>query len=439
MSRALGRLPSCRAACRPTGPRPGRPGEAAQPRDERRIGLPTAAADVGVAEVAGDALANDDRPERRVDDVAERRAQRAPARSRRRGRSTAPRRCRRCSATAGRRRTPCQQHVEAAARSAGRPPTRRGPEHRRRRAPSGSAGRLARIASTIAGIRLDRQPQRRRLVVVESTETIERGAGVLDRDRAGRGPSAASASHTSANSVMHTSSRGDGRRRRFVVTTVDDVAADEEGADDAAPRPRRRRRSGVLHEGSSLQSRRRPGANPRARSRGRRRRACRPWESVRPTLTSAVRATSSSRRAWVRRSRSAVLADSARSRSALASWLSTDATAASVDSLARRPSATSRAGLVGVPDRCGLMAASISSPRLAICPALLDGVVEALADVARAGASAARRRSCAASRASTARERCGALHEAAPRLAEGERVDRRARPADEPGTNTEAA
>ena len=87
--------------------------------------------------------------------------------------------------------------------------------------------------------------------------------------------------------------------------------------------------------------------------------------SVRPTLTSAARATSSSSLAWVSRRRSAVLADSAFSRSALASWLSTDSTAAVTDS----PVPDDRKASSWARNRTGsmrLIAASISSPRLAI-------------------------------------------------------------------------
>ena len=220
-----------------------------------------------------------------------------------------------------RRRTPWRA-------TSARPPVGRG-DRRAATAPSGvgrrrRAGRPApaRSASTIAGNGCDVSHSGGSAPSGSAPRRSSVAPGRLDASRPARGGRRRSAAHAAASSVLHTSV-GRVRSARARSSATVDVGRAVGVASSSSMRvahERARRRSGRRRPAprrSAWRSRQpgqllhAPGAGPRARARGRRRRGrsgrCR-WL---PTLTSAARAHSSSRRAWVRRSWSAVIADSA--------------------------------------------------------------------------------------------------------------------------------
>ena len=228
MSRALGRVAIVPRALPPdSDDATGGVGESAQPGDERRIGLPAAATDVGVAEVAGHAGGERRQGQRRVGDVAERRADRAPLRL---AADVDPRRAgvRSDAAPQGLRAAGRKEHVES---SVG---WQRDAELRR----AERRGREAERVGTGTGadrvdhrrIRVDRQPQRDCFVVAEGSESVERDAGVLDRDVQRRVAGGIGRAHVGELGDAHQLVGATGAGVVAVVA-LDDVAAHEEGAD----------------------------------------------------------------------------------------------------------------------------------------------------------------------------------------------------------------
>ena len=414
-------------------------GEAAQPGDERRV-AERRAGDLGAAEVAGDGVGERRQGDRLSLHGAERRAHRVPAPPHRRARSTDRRRARRGSATAARRR-------RRPSSTSDRPPVGRGDAQLRRGehlggAASGVEPAAARQLVDHRRERVDRQPHRCVGVVGQRGEAVERDAGRLDDARRGSGRPRRWRGTPRRSSVVHTISPAaapTAPTSSAVASASSSLPSMTLRRSRSAPATSTTRRATApmrlpVTIAAHWRRSRQPGSSRTAwwRPSSSSTRSSTSWAkrsvSLAPMLTSAARATSSSRRDCVSRRWSAVLGGHAAS-------------------AGRRSPAGPRSEAIAAVEVLGRRGRRLLAQR--VQPRSQAGRVERGARRRRSGrrawrppsprASPSSRRSamsCSRSRSGPggvdadglgepARRALAGLHELPPRLADGERIDGR--------------